>query len=41
MRGSNSHGGRGGGPGNGDQLVTAAEASLDRLKKDGHINDDS
>jgi hypothetical protein len=26
--------------GRGEEAVTAAEATLDRLKKDGHINDD-
>ncbi len=26
--------------GKGDEAVTAAEATLDRLKKEGHINDD-
>ena len=31
-------GGRGG---KGDEAVTAAEATLDRLKKDGHVNEDS
>lgn len=26
--------------GRGDEAVTAAEATLDRLKKDGHLSDD-
>lgn len=32
-----NNGGRGG---KGDEAVTAAEATLDRLKKDGHLNED-
>lgn len=39
---SNNHGAArgGGGRAKGEEAVTAAEQTLDKLKKEGHINDD-
>ena len=40
---SHNHGGAkgGGGRAKGEEAVSAAEQTLDRLKKDGHINEDA
>lgn len=38
---SHAHGGPGKGRGKGDEAVTAAEQNLDKVKKEGHINEET